>query len=364
MKNIKKGLMLCGIACFLLTGFAFFDLQFVQASTVTPPNIASSDNSLKSLTLSKGTLSPDFKYNVVNYTATVPSGTESITVNANVSNKDAKILSISGGENLKDGQNTIKVTVEAGGGQLAVYTIVVTRSTQQVVPTPTPTPTPTPPATDPTVMEPITEEFGPAFDRGAQQYRVVNNHDATDLPEGFAPKSMMIQKIVCAGYIYKEGDTTLVYLENIEDKTDARYYIFDEKLSVPCFELSYDSQDEGINDADELDKVAQYDHLQKDYDVLYQKYKDDTEHSRFVFYITLVVIVVLFIILVNVIVFQRMKQRGREEDEETYLSACARNSETNEKNKNIGADKVDVPKKPTVVRKDATEIEFIDFDDL
>ena len=364
MKKITKGLLLCGIACFLLTGFSFFALPSVQATTI---DTTSSDNSLKALTLSKGTLSPEFKYNVVKYTATVPSGTESVTVNAQVSNKSAKVLSISGGDKLKDGQNTIKITVEAGNGQLAVYTVVVTRSTQQT-PTPTPTPAPTAPAT----TDPISEEFGPVFEYGTAKYRVVNNHEPLDLPEGFAAKTIVIQKIVCAGYQNKEGQTILVYLENIEDAVDARYYVFDEKLNLPCFELFYESQNNGIGNLDDTDITVKYDHLQKNYDELYKKFKEDADHSRFVFYVCVVVIVVLFIILINVIVFERMRRRGRDEDEENYLNACARNSETNEKsekNKKIIPEKLEEPKKNAapkspVAKKDVAEIEFIDFDDL
>ena len=369
MKKITKGLLLCGIAYFLLTGFGFFALPSVQATTI---DTASSDNSLKALALSKGTLSPEFKYNVVKYTATVPAGTESVTVNAQVSNKSAKVLSISGGDKLKDGQNTIKITVEAGNGQLAVYTVVVTRSTQQTA-APAPTPTPTPAPTEPATTDPISEEFGPAFEYGTAKYRVVNNHDSSDLPEGFAPKSISIQKVVCAAYGYKEGDITLVYLENIEDALDARYYVFDEKLNIPCFDLSYESQSDGIGNTDDTNIKIKYDNLQKNYDKLYQKFKEDADHSRFVFYVCVVIIVVLFIILINVILFERMRRRGRDEDEENYLNACARNSETNEKsekNKKIIPEKLEEPKKNVVVKKDAvvkkdvTEIEFIDFDDL
>ena len=364
MKKITKGLLLCGIAYFLLTGFGVFALPSVQATTAI--DTTSSDNSLKSLTLSKGTLSPEFKYNVVKYTATVPSGTESITVNAQVSNKSAKVLSISGGDKLKDGQNTIKVTVEAGNKQLAVYTIIVTRSSQQPAPTPTPTPTPT----EPTITDPISEEFGPIFEYGTAKYRVVNNHDSVDLPEGFVPKSILIQKVVCAGYVYKEGEITLVYLENIEDAVDARYYVFDETLSLPCFELNDESQGDGIGNSDDTDIATKYDKLQKDYDKLYKKHIDETDHSRFVFYVSVVIIVVLFIILINVIVFERMKRSGREEDKENYLSACAHNSEKNEKNdkneknKKMTLEKTEEPKKTTAIKKDITEIEFIDFDDL
>lgn len=87
----------------------------------------SPDNSLKSLTLSEGTLSPDFKYSVTKYTATVGGDVENLTVNAKTSNDKAEIVSITGNENLQVGENTIKITVKAENGAVAVYTIVVTK---------------------------------------------------------------------------------------------------------------------------------------------------------------------------------------------------------------------------------------------
>ena len=87
----------------------------------------SADNSLASLTLSSGTLSPAFKYNVTNYTAEVANDVTSVVVSAKPSNANATVESVNGGENLAVGANKIQVVVKAENGVTATYTITVTR---------------------------------------------------------------------------------------------------------------------------------------------------------------------------------------------------------------------------------------------
>lgn len=91
----------------------------------------SKDNSLKRLSLSAGTLSPQFAGNVVNYTATVPGDVTEVEVNAETSNANASIESVSGNTDLQVGLNTIKIVVEAENGALATYTIELTREEVQ-----------------------------------------------------------------------------------------------------------------------------------------------------------------------------------------------------------------------------------------
>ena len=87
----------------------------------------SADNSLASLTLSSGSLSPAFKYNVTNYTAEVANDVTSVVVSAKTSNANATVESVKGGENLSVGANKIQIVVKAENGVTATYTITVTR---------------------------------------------------------------------------------------------------------------------------------------------------------------------------------------------------------------------------------------------
>lgn len=87
----------------------------------------SADNSLRSLSISPGTLSPAFKYSTLNYTASVAADVTSVAVDAQVSNAKARVESVTGDKDLKPGDNTIKITVKAENGTIATYTITVNR---------------------------------------------------------------------------------------------------------------------------------------------------------------------------------------------------------------------------------------------
>lgn len=87
----------------------------------------SGDNSLSSLKISPGTLSPAFQYKTTNYTATVASDVTEVSVDAKPSNAKATIDSITGNTNLKEGTNTISIVVKAENGAKATYKIVVTK---------------------------------------------------------------------------------------------------------------------------------------------------------------------------------------------------------------------------------------------
>lgn len=87
----------------------------------------SEDNSLASLKISPGTLSPAFQYSETNYTAVVGEDVTSVTVDAKPSNEKATIESITGQTDLQPGQNTISIVVKAENGVTATYKIIVTR---------------------------------------------------------------------------------------------------------------------------------------------------------------------------------------------------------------------------------------------
>ncbi len=92
-----------------------------QASKKSP------DNSLSTLTLSVGELSPKFYYSTTQYTATVPYETTSVEVTAKPSHNKATVASITGNDDLQPGENTIKIIVKAENDAKAMYTIKVTR---------------------------------------------------------------------------------------------------------------------------------------------------------------------------------------------------------------------------------------------
>ena len=107
------------------------DIKAAGIQVAAAQTTLSADNSLEVLSLSAGTLSPDFIGKTVQYTATVPNDVTSVTVTATPVNEFATVQSITGNDNLQVGTNTIKVVVKAQNGALAQYTITLTREDGQ-----------------------------------------------------------------------------------------------------------------------------------------------------------------------------------------------------------------------------------------
>ena len=107
------------------------DIKVAGIQVAAAQTTLSADNSLEVLSLSAGTLSPDFTGKTVQYTATVPNDVTSVTVTATPVNEFATVQSITGNDNLQVGTNTIKVVVKAQNGALAQYTITLTREDGQ-----------------------------------------------------------------------------------------------------------------------------------------------------------------------------------------------------------------------------------------
>lgn len=92
----------------------------------TPVDNRSSDNTLKSLSVSKGNLYPAFDPNSTTYSITVDNDVTSIDVSA-LANDEKASVSISGNTNLREGMNTIQVKVTAENESVKTYTINVNR---------------------------------------------------------------------------------------------------------------------------------------------------------------------------------------------------------------------------------------------
>ena len=92
----------------------------------TPVDNRSSDNTLKSLSVSKGNLYPEFDPATTTYSITVDNDVTNIDVSA-LANDDKASVVISGNTNLREGMNTIQVKVTAENESVKTYTINVNR---------------------------------------------------------------------------------------------------------------------------------------------------------------------------------------------------------------------------------------------
>lgn len=102
-------------------------LFFIIIHSFSIQTFASADNSLSSLKIDGVDLSPKFKYNRLKYTGTLNSNETKVNVKTKTSNRRAKVISISGNTDLKDGLNTIKIVVQAQNKKKAIYEIALTK---------------------------------------------------------------------------------------------------------------------------------------------------------------------------------------------------------------------------------------------
>lgn len=100
-----------------------------QKNTTTNNNVStkSSNNYLKSLQVSEEGLSPNFNKNKISYSLSVSEKVTSLDVTALAEDSNAKVY-VSGNTDLKDGDNTVYITVTAQNGAKRTYTILVNKS--------------------------------------------------------------------------------------------------------------------------------------------------------------------------------------------------------------------------------------------
>lgn len=202
-----------------------------DTTTETPK---SADNSLSALKISSGTLSPSFQYNVTNYTVTVPYDVEKIVVSATPSNSKAVIESVTGNGtvNLQVGKNTIQIVVVAENGVKVTYTVVVTRSEQEVsVDEPSQTDSEPEDTPEDETSEDENRENNENDMLFVFQWNGLGLNSAESIPEevvltDFTVDTTIINSLEMPCLTFANADMTVLYLMDEEGTAD--FYIYDE----------------------------------------------------------------------------------------------------------------------------------------
>lgn len=194
-------------------------IQSSSSGTVTgkAPVSYSSDNTLSSLQISPGTLSPAFSPEITTYNASVDSDVEELVVSAVANDSNAKV-SVSG-RKMDPGRNTTTITVTAEDGSVKKYIIYTTRaagSNEQETQTEAETQT--------EVQTEHTDNIQVTIDK--VQYTVIQDYSEHELPEGYEETEIDYNggKII-AGKGLKTG-LILMYLES--DNGEGGFYVYDE----------------------------------------------------------------------------------------------------------------------------------------
>ncbi len=169
--------------------FSLMSVSEADASlTVNPKQTASSDNALKSISVSGGSFAPDFSPSQTKYSMEVDYSVKKLTVSAVANHSKAKV-SVSGTD-LELGENTVKITVTAENGSKKTYTLKVTRKESQF-------------ANVSTVLD-------------GNAYVFAHDPDALTPPQGFTASSALFEEKSVLSFVSADGFFTLVWLTPIQ----------------------------------------------------------------------------------------------------------------------------------------------------
>ena len=154
------------------------------------------NSKLNSLQVNPGTLSPAFAPDTTSYTVTVPGDTTEVTIAAAAQSNKAAV-SVSGGKDLKLGENEAKVVVTAENGSITVYQITILCGEKEKIQVDGKTHT-------------INESF-----------------PDEQIPAGFVREKVTYGERQYEALKHEKGELYLVSLQN--DETGAAFYIYDQK---------------------------------------------------------------------------------------------------------------------------------------
>ncbi len=185
--------------------------------------VLSADNSLKTLSISPGTLSPAFSGSNVNYTATVANDVTSVAVNAVPVNQKATVESVSGNTSLSVGTNDVKIVVKAENGTTATYTIKITRQAAGTTEPPV-----SPGAEEPGGAKEPEEDLpteGEIAVNGSV-YKIVSAVPEEVIPADFTPVTVNCRGNSYQGLSFNKGTMSLLFLKGAGE--EGQLYIYDE----------------------------------------------------------------------------------------------------------------------------------------
>lgn len=197
------------------------------------PASYSSDNTLSSLQISPGVLSPAFSPDVTTYTASVGADCASLTVSA-VPNDSKATVSVSG-KRMDPGFNTTTITVTAENGSKRTYTIKTTKETNsasnennQATGSDSSNGSTDNNNNIPDVQDPNSEAIQePNITVDNAEYKIVSANDEHPLPDGYTPTEYDYNGTKVSAGVGIDTGVTIVYLESTDGKGESGYYVYD-----------------------------------------------------------------------------------------------------------------------------------------
>ena len=197
--------------------------------SITAPQ-KSSDNTLKSIKISAGTLSPAFSKNVTEYKVTVPYSVDYFSIDGYATHSGAKVTYKDGpGPNIKVGTTVRVITVTAENGAVKKYNIAVTRLPQDTTSSTSSTET----SSTTSTVEPEENKLETVVDGNKMTVGEIIPEDVT--APGFKKGEYTFNSVHVPAFLDKEKEVVLLYLLNEESKGEL--YVYNPAtgiFSLPC----------------------------------------------------------------------------------------------------------------------------------
>ncbi len=199
-------------------------------SVVAPTK--SSDNTLKSIKISAGTLSPSFSPNVTEYKVTVPYSVDYFSIDGVKNHSGASISYSTGdrGPEIKVGTTVRTITVTAENGSVKKYNISVTRQAQGTTSSTSSADT----SSTTSTVEPEENKLETVVDGNKMTVAEIIPDDV--IAPGLEKGEYTFNSVHVPAFLDKEKEVVLLYLLNEENK--GALYVYNPAtgiFSLPCF---------------------------------------------------------------------------------------------------------------------------------
>jgi hypothetical protein len=177
---------------------------------------------LTSLSLSSGSLSPDFDAAITSYTASVANDVTSVTATA--SSADGNIVAVTGDGAMAVGDNTITITVDSNDGLTQkVYTVVVNRVKSSNA--------------DLSALSLSVGTLAPAFDAAVTSYTASVANDVTSVTVTATKADATANVVVVGGSDLAVGDNTITATVTAQDGVTVKTYTITVNRAMAPMEL-------------------------------------------------------------------------------------------------------------------------------
>lgn len=273
------------------------------ANVIIPTPVPSSDNTLSSLQVSAGAMDPEFNPDVLEYKLEVYNDVTTLYFNYKTSEHNATVLFI-GNEELKEGDNKVKVAVTAQNGDVREYVLNVKRETTEEMSARLKREND---AKNGITFEVSKDDQGYVYLQNQYKYEIVDVDESTSVPAGYKKTSVLLYGVDVTAYTVAnklDSDYLLMYCRNANGDCD--FYQFDRQEKT--LQRYTGAMIDKINATAGSDSVNE--------EVMTSKEYKSNLNQMAIIIAALVAVSVLFLIIIISLLLKTFKLKSKKTDDE------------------------------------------------